>query len=129
VAVLVQLKEGLAGIRLHIDKEKFSIGRGPENDISIDDGLVSKVHAVIEIMENKEKPGFDYFLQDQASTNGLYVNDEKIQRHKLSHGDIIRLGLSNFQFQDDVKNNMDETAQLQKTWIPGVFYTKKKSKS
>jgi len=128
VASLVQLKEGTAGIRLQIDKDKFSIGRGTENDISIDDELVSKLHAIIEITENNEAHCFDYFLKDQNSTNGLYVNDEKVQQYKLTHGDIIRIGLNNFQFQDDAQKNMDETAQLQKSWIPGVFYTKKKSK-
>ena len=128
MAVLIQLKGELAGVRLNIDKERFSIGRGMENDVSIDDELVSKVHAVIEIMENKEEHGFDYFIQDQNSTNGLYVNDNKVQQHRLRHGDIIRIGLNNFQFQHDAKNNPEETMQLQKTWIPGVFYTKKKSK-
>ena len=127
MAALVQLKQGLAGIRLHIDKQRFSIGRDAENDISIDDELVSKIHAVIEIIERKDKPGVGYFLEDQASTNGLYVNNERVQRHQLSHGDIIRIGLSNFQFQDDVQETMDQTTQLKKTWIPGVFYTKKKS--
>ena len=129
MAVLVQLKEGHAGVRLHIDKERFSIGRGVENDLSIDDELVSKLHAVIEIVANQQQQGFDYLIQDHNSTNGLYVNDNKVQQHRLRHGDIIRIGLNNFQFQHDAKNNPEETMQLQKTWIPGVFYTKKKSKS
>ena len=129
MAVLVQLKEGHAGVRLHIDKERFSIGRGVENDLSIDDELVSKLHAVIEIVANQQQQGFDYLIQDHNSTNGLYVNDKKVRQHRLEHGDIVRIGLNNFLFQNDLKNDPQQTAQLQKTWIPGVYFTKKKSTS
>ena len=59
MATLVQLKEGVAGIRLRIDQPQFRIGRATDNDISIDDELVSKTHAVIEAMENKQRAAFD----------------------------------------------------------------------
>jgi len=128
MATLVQLKEGVAGIRLRIDKPQFSLGRAKDNEISIDDELVSKTHAIIEVMENTERAGFDYYLQDQDSTNGTYVNDKKIGLYKLSNGDVIRIGVSNFKFLDDTNDDPAETAQLHKTWIPGVFVTKPKEK-
>ncbi len=126
MATLVQLKEGVAGIRLRIDQPQFRIGRATDNDISIDDELVSKTHAVIEAMENKQRAAFDYYVQDQQSTNGTYVNDKKIDLYKLSNGDVVRIGTSNFKFLDDTNEDPAETAQLHKTWIPGVFVTKPK---
>ena len=128
MATLVQLKDGSAGIRLRIDKPRFCIGRGGENEISIDDELVSKTHAVIEAMQNDATACFDYYIQDQQSTNGTFVNDSKIGLHKLSNGDVIRIGMSNFRFLDDTNDDPAETAQLHKTWIPGVFVTRPKKK-
>lgn len=128
MATLVQLKDGVAGIRLQIDKVQFRLGRGKDNEISIDDELVSKTHAIIEAMQNKETGGFDYYIQDQESTNGTYVNDRKISLHKLSNGDVVRIGASNFRFMDDASDDPAETAKLHKTWIPGVFITGPKKK-
>lgn len=129
MATLVQLKDGVAGIRLRINKPQFRIGRASDNEISIDDELVSKTHATIEAMENKEQAAFDYYIQDMSSTNGTFVNDKKVSLYKLSNGDVVRIGMSNFKFLDDTNDDPDETAQLHKTWIPGVFYTKPKKKS
>lgn len=128
MATLVQLKEGAAGIRLRIEKPRFRIGRAADNEISIDDELVSKTHATIEAMENREQASFDYYIQDQESTNGTFVNDKKISLYKLSNGDVIRIGMNNFKFLDDTNDDPAETAQLHKTWIPGVFITKPKKK-
>ncbi|MDH5446016.1 MAG: FHA domain-containing protein [Gammaproteobacteria bacterium] len=128
MATLVQIKDGSAGIRLRIDKPQFRIGRATENEISIDDELVSKTHAVIEAMPLDERASLDYYIQDQASTNGTFVNDARVDLHKLSNGDVIRIGMSNFRFLDDTNDDPAETAQLHKTWIPGVFVTKPKKK-
>jgi len=129
MATLIQLKEGVAGIRLRIDKPQFRLGRSTDNEVSIDDELVSKTHAIIEVMENKEASVFDYYIQDQESTNGTFVNDKKISLYKLSNGDVVRIGMSNFRFLDDTNDDPAETAQLHKTWIPGVFITKPKKKA
>ena len=129
MATLVQLKDGSTGIRLRIDKPRFCIGRAVENEISIDDELVSKTHAVIEAMQNDATASFDYYIQDQQSTNGTFVNDSKIGLYKLSNGDVIRIGMSNFRFLDDTNEDPAETAQLHKTWIPGVFVTRPKKKA
>ena len=130
MATLTQFNEGIAGIRLRIDKPVFSIGRGKDNDISIDDELVSKLHAVIEAVNLDTKAeGYAYYLQDKDSTNGTYVNDKRVTAiRKLENDDIIRIGLSNFKFTDDLHEDLQETAQLFKSWIPGVYYTGEKKK-
>ena len=127
--MLIQYNEDEAGIRFPIDKQQIRIGRDTSNDISIDDDLVSKEHAILEVaMSATEEGKVEYYLQDLKSTNHTFVNDELISLYKLQNGDIIRIGMNNFKFVDELDGDLDETAKLQKTWIPGVYITKNKDK-
>ena len=129
MAMLIQYNEDEAGIRLPIDKQQMRIGRDTSNDISIDDDLVSKEHAILEVvMSTSEEGKIKYYLQDLKSTNHTFVNDELVTLHKLQNGDIIRIGMNNFKFVNELDGDLDETAKLQKTWIPGVYITKNKDK-
>lgn len=130
MALLLQKTDDGAGIKLPIDKQRITIGRHSSNDISLEDELVSKEHAVLEVMQAPDESGrIEFMIQDLESTNRTYVNDHAISLHKLRHGDIIRIGINQFMFVDEADGEMDETAQLYKTWIPGVFYTGKKKKA
>ncbi len=125
MAMLIQFSPDGAGIKLVIAKPRITIGRDTDNDISIDDDLVSKRHAVLEVVASPDGEGrVDYYLQDQDSTNHTYVNDERITLCKLKNGDMIRIGMNNFRFVDEDEGNLKETAKLRKTWIPGVFVKK-----
>ena len=126
MALLIQDTENGAGIKLSIKKQRTTIGRDDANDISLDDGLASKHHAVLEVICTEEE--ITFVLQDLNSTNHTFVNDEPIALHKMKDADLIRIGMSNFRFISQDPDSMDETAQLYKTWIPGVFYTGKKKK-
>lgn len=129
MALLILLQDDVAGVRFRIDKPRFTIGRANQNDISLDDELVSKEHAVIEAVPQQEgELVFDYFLHDQDSTNHSFVNDVQVNLKNLQQDDVIRIGKSNFRFVDDSNDDLDETLQLHKTWIPGIYVTKKKSK-
>lgn len=68
----------------------ISIGRDEKNSIVIsDDPLVSRRHALIE----KEKDA--YYLMDNGSTNGTYLNNNPIpacERVKIKSGDTITVG-------------------------------------
>ncbi|MGH2544477.1 MAG: FHA domain-containing protein, partial [Ardenticatenaceae bacterium] len=65
-----------------------TIGRQPDNDVVLDSPVVSRKHAVI--MESGE----GYAIRDLGSTNGTYVNRQRIDEneHPLQHGDLIQLG-------------------------------------
>jgi pSer/pThr/pTyr-binding forkhead associated (FHA) protein len=70
-----------------------TIGRSQDNDIVLTDGSVSRRHAVLHLSEG------GYFINDLQSQNGLYLNGLRIftltdgsQGHRLSDGDIVRLG-------------------------------------
>ena len=127
MALIIQLTENAAGIKLALEKQRTTIGRDSDNDITLDDELVSKHHAVVEII-NLDK-GIEFLIQDLNSTNHTFVNDSPIELYKLKDGDVIRIGMNDFQFISQDPESMDETAQLYKTWIPGVFYTGKKKKN
>ena len=66
------------------------MGRQPSNDVVVTEAGVSRSHA--EIVES----GGVYHLRDLASTNGTFVNSERISEedHLLQDGDKIRLGAS-----------------------------------
>ena len=125
MALIVQLHEGVAINKCPLDQPKLRIGRSPECDIFIDDAVVSSEHAVIEKIESPDSKGtVEYYLEDQNSTNGTFLNDEKTTRQKLNHEDVIRVGWVSFKFIDETKADPDQTAKIHKSWIPGVFYTK-----
>lgn len=62
------------------------IGRLETNDIVINEQTVTKNHAVIRIDKGKIE------IEDLGSTNGTFVNGERIRRLELKHGDRIKLG-------------------------------------
>ncbi|MBI3546307.1 MAG: FHA domain-containing protein [Gammaproteobacteria bacterium] len=74
-----------------------TIGRDPACDVVLkDDKSVSKKHAVIKTVGNKST------LEDQGSTNGTFIEDKRIQRHELKHGQIIIISEHELIYRDDV---------------------------
>jgi hypothetical protein len=70
----------------NMNKERYTIGRLPDNDIRIDNPAVSGHHSLIINILN------DSFLEDLNSTNGTYVNGKLIKKHAMQHGDVITEG-------------------------------------
>jgi hypothetical protein len=69
---------------LYLDHTPFSIGRKMEKDLAIADPRVS--HALI-LSENGK-----FFVQDQGSKHGTFVNGEKVERRQLERNDRIEFG-------------------------------------
>lgn len=69
-----------------LEKGSITIGRTVKNDIVIDNLAVSSLHASIHNTDN------GVVLEDMNSTNGTFVNDEKIHHHNLQDGDVITIG-------------------------------------
>ncbi len=78
-------------------KPSISIGRSSRtgNDLVLEkDGMVSKRHAQISL-------GSDGFtITDMNSTNGVWVNGERIESHVLKDGDLIKLGATELVFRE-----------------------------
>lgn len=72
--------------RLTVKGTSVSIGRHSKCDISLPDRTISTHHARITSVRD------DCFLEDQDSTNGTYVNHQRIDRHLLVDGDTIGVG-------------------------------------
>jgi sigma-B regulation protein RsbU (phosphoserine phosphatase) len=64
----------------------FTVGRKVDKDLVIADPRVSRDHAQI-ISE-----GGAYWVVDQGSKHGTFVNGEKIERHKLDRNDLLEFG-------------------------------------
>ncbi len=71
---------------------RTTIGRTPDNDIRIDAEFISRHHAVVLLYGSKT------VIEDLNSTNGTFVNAERINRRALKEGDIVTLGKSEFRF-------------------------------
>ena len=125
MARIVQLLDGIATAQFEIDKPELRIGRSPESDVYIDDASVSTDHCLIETVDpdSDDKPAA-YYIRDLGSTNGTYVNIDRVERQRLVHEDVIRIGLKNFKFIDENSAAYVKTAKIKKSWIPGVYYTK-----
>ncbi len=78
------LPEGDKTVRLY--KQSVMIGRAAGNDIQLELNGVSRYHATLSI------EGDRVMLQDLQSTNGTFVNSERIQKCALSPDDQISIG-------------------------------------
>ena len=63
-----------------------TIGRSPDCPVFLDDVTVSRKHAVV-----LEREGH-WFIEDQGSLNGTFVNRRRVEAAELSDGDEIQIG-------------------------------------
>ena len=77
------------GARYLLNHEVTTIGREPENDISLDDITVSRKHCIITLVT---EPEFGATLADLKSLNGTYVNAIATASTSLKSGDEIHVG-------------------------------------
>jgi len=94
----------------NMNKERYTIGRLPDNDVRIDNPAVSGHHALIINILN------DSFLEDLNSTNGTYVNGKLIKKHALQHGDVITVGHHQLRFVDSQAAD-NEPDEFEKTMV------------
>jgi pSer/pThr/pTyr-binding forkhead associated (FHA) protein len=77
-----------------IDAAAVTVGRGDGNDIPLDDEFASTQHARLESRRD------GVWVEDVGSTNGTVVNGTRIDGpRKLSPGDVIRIGDTDFRFE------------------------------
>jgi len=80
-----------------LEGEQLTIGRKAGNDLVIDNPAVSGHHAKVARVQAV------YFLEDLGSTNGTFVNEKKIDKKQLRHGDRVTIGKHLLLFEDEVK--------------------------
>lgn len=73
----------------------ISVGRLPDNDVVLDDLLVSRRHARLELTAS------GYAITDLGTGNGTYVNGRRVTEAMLEPGDVIGIGHSLLQLEGD----------------------------
>jgi len=80
------LVEGNTEKTVLLDHTPFSIGRQPVCDLVIADPTVSRSHALI------VTKGRDYFIVDQDSRHGTFLNGRRVEEDKIQTNDVIHFG-------------------------------------
>ena len=82
---------------VHLKTLPFTIGRGRDANLQINnDASLSRVHCKI------DKRGSEYMLHDCGSSNGTILNGEPVTQHRLATGDLITIGATIMEFQEEV---------------------------
>ena len=81
------------GAELRLEGDVLNLGRSPDNHIVVNDKRVSRRHSVL------KWEGAHYVLEDLDTSNGTFVNNQRIQRHVLAQGDVIKLGQTYFTYR------------------------------
>ena len=91
-----------------LGKTAITVGRDSGNDIQIDNPAVSGIHARI------WQDGGTVYIEDAESTNGTYVNGEKIIKIALNEKDEILIGKHHLdiKIEDDSQESGEEEAPL-----------------
>ena len=92
--IIVSLDDNVIKV-IPLDKDRMTLGRRPYNDIVVDNLAVSGEHAALQVI------GHDYFIEDLNSTNGTYINEQKIKRQILKSGDSIEIGKYSIKYIQD----------------------------
>jgi general secretion pathway protein E len=93
--VYLQIETGGQNRRVTVGESPIQIGRLEGNTLVLEDTLISRRHCII----SRAPKGFA--LQDLNSSNGTYVNGERVAQVLLHTGDIISVGRFQIRFVDE----------------------------
>lgn len=86
--------------------KEIKIGRSSKNDIAINESSVSRIHASIVI------DGNSIYVIDHGSTNGTYINGQRIRgRHPLKNDDILKVGNSLVQWKNALSRKPKDSVE------------------
>jgi FHA domain-containing protein len=86
-ALVVRSGGGRAGETFHPEEGgQTTIGRSPDCGIFLDDVTVSRKHAVL---VNRDG---GFYVEDQGSLNGTFVNRKRVESALLEDGDEVQVG-------------------------------------
>jgi len=79
--------------RFSLRSDDILLGRSRQCDIRFPDRYVSRRHARLRYARGQ------WFIQDQQSRGGTFVNGKRVNATRLNHGDVIRIGKTELRFQ------------------------------
>src|SRR6266516_5513371 len=107
MARLVLLSEGLTGRTHDLKAEKTTVGRVEDNTFQIAEPSVSSHHCEVLLRGN------EVIVKDLNSTNGSFINGEKITEKALKPGQTLRLGQIEMRLETDAP-----PGSRRSLWIP-----------
>jgi len=113
MAKLVVLSAGMTGRTQELKVDKTTIGRVDDNIFQIAEASVSSHHCEV-LLRGKE-----VVVRDLNSTNGTYINGEKVTESVIKPGQILRLGQVEMRLETDTpaasgKKQIDQTMVMQR---------------
>lgn len=127
MAKLILKYEAAALKEIPLKQATITIGRTPGNDVVIDNLAVSGHHAKIYFESDK------FVLEDLNSLNGTFVNNQRVRKSFLKHGDEVLIGKHTLLFHDEggalpekVEVAADRTMPVAKLEETMVLDTKKR---
>src|SRR6184192_1516929 len=113
MAKLVVLSEGFTGLTCELKADKTTVGRLEDNAFQIPEPSVSSHHCEL------TRRATDLLVKDLNSTNGTFINGEKVVEAVLKPGQILRLGQVEMRLETDAttpptKKSIDQTMVMQR---------------
>jgi hypothetical protein len=116
MAKLVVLSEGLTGLTCELKADKITVGRLEDNAFQIAEPSVSSHHCEL------NPRGADLLVKDLNSTNGTFINGEKVAEAVLKPGQILRLGQVEMRLESGAAAAASAAGKkpLEKTMVIGI---------
>jgi SARP family transcriptional regulator, regulator of embCAB operon len=118
---LVSYRKGKVDLSFPLQGKRVTLGREDDNMIQLPHEKVSKYHAVI--LSAKE----GWAIEDLKSTNGVFVNNKRIERVVLRDGDSVKIGAFEFFFEVNAPSDgqalshiIDLSTQAHQPTMPGT---------
>jgi hypothetical protein len=92
-AYLLVQTDGARPVQFDLGAPLISVGRASDNDVIVDDPLVSRHHCQLKLQHGA------YGFADLGSRNGSFVNGQPVNEIALGPGDRIRIGATSIEFQ------------------------------
>ncbi len=92
--VTLRVIAGLPAERVFQVSGALRVGRHPQCDIVLPDPSVSRNHALLDVHRG------DLIVHDAGSTNGTYVNGERVETRALRRGDVVAFGKTQLRVED-----------------------------
>lgn len=115
---LIGVSNDVIGQQYILRKDKIEIGRRPNSDIVLSEASVSSMHAQV------VRDGDDWKVLNLLSSNGTFINGEKVISQKIKPGDLVGFAGSEFVFslvEDDSPTK--ESSGVNKMVVIGTTLT------
>lgn len=109
MALVLDVIDGLLIGQKFFIKPGLTIGR-KTGEILLSDEKVSGIHATIELEDN------DFVLVDQGSSNGTFLNGNKVNKVTLRVGVVFQIGKTIFSVMEIAKEQLEELGVEEKSW-------------